>query len=526
MNSVLVKCHKSDSNRNNNNGSLALGYLSSSLKKNGYDVTIIDNSLRNWSFERLVEFLLENFSLIGFSISDNHIVESTIKTIEELRRKGSKSHITIGGNCATFNYNDILNICPHINSVILHEGEKTLCELAGALSRKKEWRKILGIAYKENEKVITNPQRQFIKNLDTIQFPERYDLEYNSYKSCSDIPVNILSSRGCYFNCTFCSVRSFYSVNGCPTWRRRSVENVIKEIKILTQRYSVDNLLFVDDLFLDSPVKSKAYVEEFVGSVKDNRLRFIFTISASIQGIDRNLLQLLKEVGLRQVFIGAESANQGILNYFNKETTPKTIANAIETLLRLDIDPAVSFINFTPITNINHLRENISFFKSFGINIFHGILNRYQVFSGTPLYEKLKKEKKIKGQFPNLDYTGIDEKAELVYSICTDTLGPFVLINKEISRLGRKVRRIELDYNTADLRREIKKRYNKLVKIFTNEAISIFEEIISFVEKNSSKLTPYELQKFKCEIAKEAKTAYFGWSNMLDFFERFMWKKY
>ena len=350
MSCLFAKCPRMNEGRFlENSSSLALGYLSGVLRQHGYQVNFINAALRNFSPQEMVNWIIkENYDLIGFTVPDVTLVEPTIAIVQALRKQGLKRHITIGGHAATFHCRDILQMCPLIDSVVLFEGEETISELVYAIRSGKEWRNIQGIAYRENGEVRTTGRRQFIRDLDEIPFPARDDLPFVLENLPDTGAVPILSSRGCYFNCGFCSVRAFYEFDGHPTWRRRSVGNVLEEIQYLIQRYSVNEILFVDDLFMSKSHTSKVYAEEFAKAVLDHHLRLIFTISATVDSIDKPIFELLREAGLRQVFLGAESASQEILEYLNKWFSPSDIENAVETLLDLDIDPSVSFINFTP----------------------------------------------------------------------------------------------------------------------------------------------------------------------------------
>ena len=107
-------------------------------------------------------------------------------------------------------------------------------------------------------------------------------------------------------------------------------------------------------------------------------------------------------------------------------------------LLDLGIEPVLSFMNFTPTTTLRHLRENLRFFPRFGTNILHSLLNRYQVFAGTPLADELRSCGRLRGSFPTLGYTGVDKGAELAYGISQESLGAFLQAGDELKRLRRK----------------------------------------------------------------------------------------
>lgn len=508
--------------------SLALGYLAICLRDLGHNVDILNAPMKGCCQDDILEQVSkEDYQLIGFSLSDPGLVESTIKTIKDIKAAGYKDHVCIGGYTATFNYEKILELCPEIDSVVLYDGEDTICELAESINSGSNWRYIPGIAYAEQGNVITTPLRQNRANLDTFKFPARDGLPY-ILKNNPNIKVPVLGSRGCHFNCKFCSVRAFYEYEGKSTWRRRSVANLVDEIEKLVADYGVEDFVLIDDLFLDSSSKAVGYAEQFAHEIVKRQIPILFTISATIDAIKQDTIELLRDAGLSQVYMGVESASLEILRYLNKWFKPEQITKTIEVLRNAKLDILTSYINFTPITTTLHIKENLDFFCNLNIDLVPGMLNRYQAYPGSPLFAELKAANRLKGDFPFYDYIG-DEKVDHVYDICKNAFRPYLILSKEIRRISYSIAK-----NIAKSRRIILDKSNKIKMVDESEKLTLFKNFRSEINRNISShikviLDFVENKGYKPEdnliltqkLAPEIKLNCQEWSKTLKYIEAF-----
>ena len=198
---------------------LGLGYIAAEMRRRGLSVRIIDVPINQWNEKRTLEEL-ENIStnLMGISLPFQEGAKEGLDFIKAIRGMGYKGHITIGGIYPTFSYEKILKDYPDIDSVVLGEGELTLTELCENLISHGDLTKVNGLAIRDNHKIITTKIRPLVENLDTLTFPARDTLE-DVLKEHNF--ASMMSSRGCYGRCNFCSVDPFYSQFG-PKYRLRS----------------------------------------------------------------------------------------------------------------------------------------------------------------------------------------------------------------------------------------------------------------------------------------------------------------
>ncbi|MFC2167758.1 B12-binding domain-containing radical SAM protein [Acidobacteriota bacterium] len=515
--------------------SLALGYLTASLRGKGHTVSIINGALRSLAISEIAyRVIKDSIDFVGINLADPTLVNSTKELVQEIRRRAFIGHISIGGHTATFHWKDILTKVPEIDSVVLFEGEETICDLVDALKQGKEWQTIPGLAYANNDKPIRSGNRSFIDDLGRLAYPARDDLQYVlSRHGAYNVPI--LSSRGCHFNCSFCSIRSFFKRNGRPYWRRRSVNNVLEEIDKINSEYAVNDYLFLDDLFLDSSSQAKNYAKEFAKEILCRGIQISFTVSATVDGIDGEILTLMHKAGLRKVFVGAESASPEILRKLNKWFTPDQINTAVEILRDLDIEFSLSWMNFTPFSRFHNLRENLSFFNKFEVDLLPSLVNRYQAYGGSPLFLHLQTNGMLKGDFPHYDYSFEDSKVDLAYRICKATFKPFLTLTQSLGKISHHLRL--LDFRSAtksnDFLSEIQNR-NSPTKVFSNriafnnirkginkDVAFFFRKLLDLVELQDGSCTMSTLSSSIEELRSQVISSSEGWLKTLRFYTIF-----
>lgn len=525
---LLAKCPRYyPSHFEENSESLALAYLASVLRRHGYEVDILDASLMELSLDDTINRISRDaYDFIGFTIADPTFIESTFKVITELRKKGVVAHITVGGHAPTFHHREVLEMCSGLDSIGMFEGEETIAELATFLKQGKDWRKIKGIAYKSNSAIKSNQPRPLISNLDSLPFPARDTLPFLLKHKKETGVVSMSGGRGCYMNCGFCSIKAFYTIPEGPSWRFRSNANIIDEMEYLVRTYGVKEILFVDDVFVGPGEKNIRRVSELADEIEKRKLKVMISISERVDNIDWNLFKRLREVGLRQILLGVESGSLEILDYFDKSITPYQIHEAVEILQRLDIDVTVAFINFTPVTTLKQLRENLEFFLSLEVNILQGLLNRFQIYGGTPLYERLQKVDLVKGKFPYFSYSTPDSRVDVVYEIVQKSLGTFLSTAYELKKLERLLRINIFNAEVGERPEEIalikreKSRYRRLMNKIMKEAADVLKEIIDFAETKDA-LYVERIEKFTKEMVDISIYAYKEWSALVRFFRDF-----
>ncbi len=506
-----------------NSESLALGYLASFLREHNYKVIIFDAALEYLNLLQAQEKLFsildnEQIDLIGFTISDMTYIEPTIDTIKLLRKRNVKAHLTMGGHSPTFNYEEIFNLCPELDTIVRYEGESALLELANNI-KNNQVRKTPNIAFLSEGEVVVNSPLSLIENLDILPFPSRDYTKFvlNDLKSIGIVPI--ASSRGCYMNCGFCSIREFYSKPKGKLWRARSVENIIQEIKSLKEKNKeIKEIVFIDDIFSGPPPDNINRLKKFKCELSKLDYNIMFSVSERIDNIDELTAKLFSEIGVRQVLIGLESSSETILDIFNKKIDINQNKVKINLLKKYHIDVAITFINFTPWSTLKQIEDNISYFHSLEVNIIQGLLNKFQIYDRTPLANQLKAEDRVKGIFPNYYYIDSDERVGILYDVVRKNFNPYLVLAYRLKLLERKIRfrlfALENGFRKTNLDiLNTKKIFHNIEMLVMDDMKNHFFIVINLIKND--RLNENTLDKLTVKIKLKTNQ----WKSILDGFE-------
>jgi radical SAM superfamily enzyme YgiQ (UPF0313 family) len=244
---------------------------------------------------------------------------------------------------------DILVVCggPHATAMpfdvlknsktdicVIGEGEVTFLELLEAYAKHRKFHDINGIAFRKNDEIIITPSRSLISNLDSIPFPawSKVDLKkYSGYllkKSWPD--ACIMSTRGCPFNCVFCS-NPVWKYN-MPWFRMRSPENVVKEVEFLGS-YGVKEIFDYADEF-NADIKWAIKVAEAISKSKND---ISFKLQLRADRITEKLVQAISKMNCWLAHVGIESGCQATLNGINKQISLQQVVKGLQLLKKYGI---------------------------------------------------------------------------------------------------------------------------------------------------------------------------------------------
>jgi anaerobic magnesium-protoporphyrin IX monomethyl ester cyclase len=525
MRLLLAKCPRAyASHFEENSESLALGYLTAALRAAGRTVDVLDASLTHKSLQELIEFIATNhYDFVGFTITDSTFLESTFECINSIRQRDLGTHLTVGGYTPSFQYAETLQACPAIDSVVRFEGEQTVVDLAESIERRNDWRKIPGIAYLDEGVVKTTDPRSPPRDLDVLPFPARDCLPYIMENLPETGAISVSGSRGCYANCSFCSIRAFYDAEKTSPIRLRSVTNIVDEIEELVTKYDRREILLVDDVFVIPNKMGMQRIQDFISEFERRDLRVMLSISERVCNVTDEIFGRLRRMGVRQVLVGVEAGSDELLNYYNKKTTSVQNRQAIETLARLEIDPTVSFINFAPVTTLEQLRHNLRFLLSLRVNFLQGLLNRFQIYAGTPLGDAMLRDGRVVGNFPKYDFIADDPRADLAYKISRQSLGLFLTTAFEMKRIARKLRRCCFEAESSGSLNAMRKARNQFLDLQQSimwDAAGLFDAVLDFSERQTE-ADDGEVQEYVEETRVRVKNTFRLWCGKLAFFEQF-----
>lgn len=234
---------------------------------------------------------------------------------------------------------------------ILGEAEETLKEIL----EEQEKTRILGIYYKENGNVKFTGNRAFIEDLDSLPFPARHLVDNSIYRRPDNnkVQATIKVERGCPFHCFFCLATP---VSGAKV-RRRSVENIVAEIRECVEKYNIRNFLFWSDIFnLD-----KKWTMDLCQAIIDSGLKITWSANTRADTADLEMAKMMYKSGCRLVSIGVESGSQEMLEKMGKNITLNDVRRTVKVFKQAKIRIYNYFVIGLPWETEETVEETIKF---------------------------------------------------------------------------------------------------------------------------------------------------------------------
>jgi len=424
-----------------------LSYAAALLDKY-HRIKLVDAPAWNWDKKDVlkdVEKFQPELIIIDTSFPS---LNNDIKIAEYIKRNYNSKIVLVGPPGSQFP--DKMLQSPGVDIVTRYEYDFTLKELAERLDASQDISPVKGISYKENGKIIHNPDRGFSasEDLDNIPFVSKI---YKRYLNIEDYflgsslypEVQIFTGRGCPFQCTFCSWPQ--TLMG-RKYRVRSIENVLDELEWIEKNLpQVKEVFFEDDTF----TINKERVIEFCQGYKERDLNIVWACNARV-GLDYETMKKMKEANCRLLIVGFESGNNNILENVRKGITVDQIQKFSKDAKRAGLLVHGDFIIGLP----GETRETIKNTKKIISEIKPDILqvSVASPFPGTEFYEWCFKNNYLVTSDPNeyLDENGHqksiirypelteDEITEEVNKILKDYYLSFSYVKIALRQLLRK----------------------------------------------------------------------------------------
>ena len=368
---------------------LGLAYLHSYLesKKHQVECLALNHKTKEVCLKEIIK-RLEIFSpeLVGFQVLTSTRV-STYEAIDYLIKHFPKIKIVLGGIHATIMHKQLIEKYPQ-TLVVLGEGEVTMHELAIELKKKRpSFKKIDGLAYSLKGKAVRNKKRELIKDLDSLPFPNHKDFLTDKKRKMA----SILTSRGCFFACSFCCLN--------PEARRivrvRSPKNVVDEIEYILQSFSQIEKIFIRD---DSFFVDNVRVIEICKEIIKRKIKINLVCSGRMKPLSKEMIGYLEKAGFKEVLLGLESGDEGILKKCHKGITQKDVINAFTLFSKSSITVRIFLIVGLPGETFETIKETARLVKKIQrIKYFPMIddFNLLTIYPGTEVYEIAKQKKFI-----------------------------------------------------------------------------------------------------------------------------------
>jgi len=365
---------------------LGLLYMATILKEKGVDVSILDQPAKGYSIEDTVRWVeKEDPDILGFSGYSMSGRTAALTSIE-VRKSNPNLPIILGSLYATFNAERVLRKYPSVDIVARGEGEETVVDLVDTLTKGASLKEIQGITFRQGDTVVSTPDRPLLEDLDALPFPDRSLLEeeYHSEIGGAIIALkkftSVVSSRGCVHGCRFCSCRAFCR----GRWRARSVDNTLEELHYLASE-GYKQFIFVDDCFTLNPKRAI----EICRRMREEKLDFEWICEGRVDSYSYEMLREIARAGCKIIYFGIESANQRILDYYEKKITPEQSVKAVETARKAGIDLIMgTFIVGAPDETREEIQNTLDFAKKLDIDLPQ--FNALGVHPGMDIWDEMK----------------------------------------------------------------------------------------------------------------------------------------
>lgn len=379
-------------------------YAASVMRENGYDVNLFDTMFADGP-EEVTEYLEKHHPQFFVLYDDgfNYLTKMCLTNMREAAftmAKLAKSRgctVIVSSSDSTDHYHQYL--LEGADYVLIGEAEQTLLELVNAVVHERDNRHtILGLAYLQNGHAVKTPARPVLRDLDSLPFPAWDLVDIQPYrqmwmKSSGYFSINMGTTRGCPFKCNWCA-KPIYG----NRYNSRSPENVVRELKFLQEEFQFDHIWFCDDIFGLKP----GWVKQFANLVEKEKLKFRFKIQCRADLLlQDDYIKDLARAGCDNIWMGAESGSQRILDAMDKGTTIEQIYKATEMLKKHGIRPCF-FIQFGYLgETIEDIEKTIGMINELlpselGISVSYPL-------PGTAFYNKVKEDLKEKTNWTDSD---------------------------------------------------------------------------------------------------------------------------
>jgi anaerobic magnesium-protoporphyrin IX monomethyl ester cyclase len=359
---------------------LGLGYLAAVLEKNEYKVDVIDCQAAKLSYDEVKsEIGKRQPNIVG--VTSTTLTYKSGLRIAKIAKEVFPNCLTImGGSHVTFWDENALKECPELDVVVRKEGENTLLEIVQRLEAGKSFHDVVGTTCRKDGKIVKNPDRPYIKDLDSLPFPAHNLWPLETLRKYGTVVYPIMASRGCVFWCDFCTAVRMFGRN----YRMRSPKNVVDEIEFLHETYGANQFTFYDDAFTVDQDRTAEICHE----IRKRKLKIKWDCETRVDMVTKELLLKMREAGSIAIWFGVESGSQRVIDAMGKGFSLTQTMNAFQWAKDAGLMTVAGVILGFPTETKESAMETIKLVEKINPDdVGYYIATPYP---GTPLYELVK----------------------------------------------------------------------------------------------------------------------------------------
>ena len=391
---------------------IGLAYISSSLKEHGFTVEILDavgeapknrtgyykGYLVGSSLKEIVEKINPNSKCIGISVIFTHEWPAVVKLVSLIKEKFPNMPVILGGEHISA-MPEFSLMTSNADYIVMGEGEETIIELIKAIKNEATFQKIEGIGYRINNQVVINNRRNRRQSIDKISYPDWDSFNVKGYYEnrfvggmySDNLTIPILATRGCPYQCTYCSAPNMW----LPLWIPRDPILVVDEIEYYVKKFGAGNFPFQDLTAIIKRDWIKAFCEELIK--RELNINWQLPTGTRSEAIDSEIAFLIKKSGMISMAYAPESGSEETRKYIKKKMKTDRLFDSIDAAAQADLNVAVFLVIGFPHDLPKHLEENKNFVERLAK---HGVTDLsvgfYMALPGTELFHSLYDSNKIK----------------------------------------------------------------------------------------------------------------------------------
>lgn len=377
--------------------------------------------------EKFIRTQLEKLQpdLIGITCNFTAYALDSLELASIIKKNFSHVPIILGGAHATIEAENIIRENKGVDYVARGEGEMTFEYLLRFLQGEISIHEVNGITYRNSQGMaVSTPDRELIENLDILPIPDRSFIDMEFYKEYNkkstwyvrkEPVATIITSRGCPYNCVFCSTKVVWK----KVWRSRSLKKVFEEIESLVSQYGIREIVINDDQFFTEKHRIHEFCEYFIKKKQD--LAFSVDAGVSVWLVDKALLAMMRRAGFYSIRFPIETGNDVTLKFIRKPVDLHKAKKMIEEANKLGFWTSANFIIGFPYETRQDIEETIRY--AFSTKLDYASFLIAKPNAGSDLYEIFRQEGLLNknvvraSHFYRSDYDTATMKAEELNNI-------------------------------------------------------------------------------------------------------------
>jgi anaerobic magnesium-protoporphyrin IX monomethyl ester cyclase len=337
---------------------LGVLHLVSSLRNSGHEPVYLDYSFCSEIHE--LDDLARGCGIVAVAISAAAKLERAKVITEHLRKVVPDALFVVGGAYPSIFPGHSIEETG-ADCALVGEAEEAIVELADLIQRGEDISGMRNLVLPNGDGTYReNPRRPVNPHLDSIPYPARGVVDYDSYLRCGMSEYGMVTTRGCPFKCVYCKPSTDMIYGGGI--RFRSASGVVGEIRELAALRNTNSLriFFKDDTITMHPVK---WFEEYRDLLRDAGIAVEWHCNSRVDTVTRDKVRVMKESGCHCISFGVESGSQKILDFYEKGTTPEQAISAFKWCHEFGVEATANLMIGFPLETQEDLRLTYELLK-------------------------------------------------------------------------------------------------------------------------------------------------------------------